>query len=569
MVLSELNNTLPNNNIRFYNGWHKFEFANGKWFVWSTQKFQIHTESRSIQMEFSSLIKNILYINNTEYNVLEGHNKIIVKDIRGIMDCSLKNVVVPSEMYPDKYDDNRPLGISLTKIDDLKDIKCEKQDLSYWIHGSGIGIFMSTQVGRDFSVPGVTINAIILSTNRDVNTKMATDAIVDTSLDFIYSENVLNCILDIKKAFIKWKQILKPNGIIYCIVPNLTSCNIDKYFYNSRSEISHTFSTTITRFNLQNKSHLHISDLLHIAKDIDLNFEYFFVCKSTNELHVILSNSEFKYKNIEEIDEIYPMVKQLFRPTFFEKSSNCLFLPPDLPFGHYVAGYLRFVNYYNSSNKIVCCKTGEEIFFPNATAFEYDWTYEDNFRNDIDYWKCGKYKDITIVNNYNHGFSDYTMEYLLALPLSFKVIPNFNYDIVISMRYKTYKDKLHIGWQGNYTQWDKIVYPLLERGYKIVNIGVCDESLKIDGVHNSWEFSNPNEFSISVLKGSKLFIGTDSGGSHLAGTVGITSILFRQYNSSVNCLPFIYNVNKKNTIIIEDGWNNPSEVLKASLKELM
>ena len=51
-----------------------------------------------------------------------------------------------------------------------------------------------------------------------------------------------------------------------------------------------------------------------------------------------------------------------------------LVLPYYGEFGHFVNSFIRQVHYLHAPAKIVCCRPGEEVYFPSATGFHYDWS---------------------------------------------------------------------------------------------------------------------------------------------------------------------------------------------------
>ena len=61
-----------------------------------------------------------------------------------------------------------------------------------------------------------------------------------------------------------------------------------------------------------------------------------------------------------------------------------LVLPFYGEFGHFIYSFIRQVQMINAPNKIVCCKPGDEYYFPSAHGFFYDWS--DPFSDDQ---KCG------------------------------------------------------------------------------------------------------------------------------------------------------------------------------------
>ena len=61
-----------------------------------------------------------------------------------------------------------------------------------------------------------------------------------------------------------------------------------------------------------------------------------------------------------------------------------VFLPNYGEFGSTALKYVRIVEHTKSPHKIVCCRPGEEAYYPSADSYFHDWTY--NLIDDADRW---------------------------------------------------------------------------------------------------------------------------------------------------------------------------------------
>ena len=79
----------------------------------------------------------------------------------------------------------------------------------------------------------------------------------DNTFDFVYSSHCLEHMINVETALHNWCRIIKPNGYLYMIVPDWT--HYEKELWPSRfnPDHKHTFSTTVTKQELNRNNHFH------------------------------------------------------------------------------------------------------------------------------------------------------------------------------------------------------------------------------------------------------------------------------------------------------------------------
>lgn len=263
-----------------------------------------------------------------------------------------------------------------------------------------------------------------------------------------------------------------------------------------------------------------------------------------------------------------PIIEQIKRGS----KKACVFMPFMGEFGFFINTFSRYVNYFKCLKKIVCCKKGQEVFFPSADEFFYDW---EDFHDDKN--KLGaniptgdsKYKKIKAkISSKFRGFDvievGHEIPYRFVQFMPVDLIPfceELKYDVVIGPRNRA-RDI-----QRNYPEekWQKIVDKLIKNGFSVASIGQKETSYDLKGVsYNSWDNNRPTDAMISMLQNCKLFIGTDTGTSHVATMCGCPMIIFRKQDWSTNFIPFMKQINS-NFLFIEDGWENEDSIINKSL----
>ncbi len=262
-------------------------------------------------------------------------------------------------------------------------------------------------------------------------------------------------------------------------------------------------------------------------------------------------------------------------------------------YGWFIVSYVRQVHYLKSSYKIVCCRPGDEVYFPSAAEFFYDWK-----EIIVDAQKCG-FRNSKIIEppilitkeeqalnkKLNKKFPLFPL-LRFDKPLPLKEIPHLpvpintvyktqHVDVVVGARYRS-----RIGLDGayndqrNFEQWDDVLYPLKERGYLIGQIGRKETSfLCKQAVVSSWDYDRSTEAIVSMLNRAKLYIGTDTGPTHLAALLGVPMVVFRNYTRKnldmlQGCVLPLARSRGFFAQLVDDGWQLPRKVADAAVKYL-
>jgi len=236
---------------------------------------------------------------------------------------------------------------------------------------------------------------------------------------------------------------------------------------------------------------------------------------------------------------------------FTPSDKTTVFLPNYGEFGPIIDKLVKIVHFHQSPKKIVCCKRGEEALYPSASEFFYDW---EDFVKDEDKWgffskrKISKYVN-TNYTNYKQKLSieidkiisklggDNNYFYLWNFNID-KIFTNkyshifrpelkpitkcgLNVDIVISPRNRKSRIESNCGF------WEDIVCELTNNGYSVGSIGKEETSEKIKGISlNSWSHDDNSSAIIEMLQNCKLYIGIDTGTSHLASLLSVPMMVF-------------------------------------------
>lgn len=235
-----------------------------------------------------------------------------------------------------------------------------------------------------------------------------------------------------------------------------------------------------------------------------------------------------------------------------------VFLPNYGEFGPTIDKLIKIVHFTKSPYKIVCCRHSEAEFFPSANTYYSGWNYdliEDTYRWGFftkrkillkkgkrvvnpyaeKYWKEAD-EDIQKIkerfgNEYEYidlrGLSSdmtWTTHYSHLFRFKFetgKMEWNFP-DVVISPRNKLARK------DNNFEHWEDFIKIMNNNGYSAGCIGSKESSFEIpQSIMNSWAFTNNGRASIEMLSHCKLYVGLDTGPSHLASFMSIPMIVFQ------------------------------------------
>lgn len=247
---------------------------------------------------------------------------------------------------------------------------------------------------------------------------------------------------------------------------------------------------------------------------------------------------------------------------------TCVFLPFVGEFGHEIMHHVRLVHFHQAARKIICCRPGHEVLYPSASDFVTDWNdpipdqvRAGTIRDRVLHWPQiqKRFVDHRFVPAGNLS----TQEELVCIhperKIPFKPRPRLiSVDAVIGVRNRQFCP------EKNWPHWQAVADRLAAAGYTFAVMGAKETSLDLAG--QSYHTGDlDTEAAIELLQKCRLYIGSDSGGSHLAATVGAPMLVFRlERDDHRNFLPRMALVNPQNVEIV-DGWNDPQAVADRAL----
>jgi len=259
-------------------------------------------------------------------------------------------------------------------------------------------------------------------------------------------------------------------------------------------------------------------------------------------------------------------------------SEPVIILPDYGEFGWFIMRYVRWANLIEAPQKIICCRKGEELYFPSTADFFYDW------KNPIlDKHRCGwrdadnedklrlievfskEYPDHKIIDPvklFNHTIIDFGGErgYDFAHPRdsssALKVKPlhsqiGLKFDVAFGPR------KRERSGGKNYPYWNKIGKMLKAEGKSYAVIGDKETSYHIEGASAyAWDFPSLGEACIDILQSSKVFVGTNTGTAHLAALAKVDMILICRDTPNIEAS--IKTINTKKSKFLDLSYAEPS-----------
>jgi len=190
-------------------------------------------------------------------------------------------------------------------------------------------------------------------------------------------------------------------------------------------------------------------------------------------------------------------------------------LPFKGEFGHLIVKQVRNVYQLESKELIVACRRGEEVLFPKATSFFYEWRdvpYRKRDGSNKRHQKWNEPLKSQILEQYGEvnfqpNFDSVNVEDLFV-PKSTLNIPYC--DVLIGAR------KRQLASNKNFQHWQKIVDCCKELGKTVGVIGLRDTSFHLEHVdYNSFDLEDTANGVVAMLSNCGLVINTDSGLAHL------------------------------------------------------
>jgi hypothetical protein len=261
-----------------------------------------------------------------------------------------------------------------------------------------------------------------------------------------------------------------------------------------------------------------------------------------------------------------------------DRSARVVIAPYFGEFGWMVMNYIRYVEAHPAKEKIVCCQKGMECLFPSATGFFTDWANPipdkeragDDRYGDSAEWKLEDRRVRTICQQQYPGFSFVRPHYdahwnsaaVRALPSVRRKLPAV--DVAIAVRVRDCDPC------RNYPHWPKVVAALKEHGLTVGLVGTTDlEGIAVNA--KAWGHPDgPTAGSVDLLRHCRLYLGSDSGASHLAALCNAPmAVMFTGCSTALDQRWAMQAGNKTLCELLpNEAWDDPGSVI-ARVKGLM
>lgn len=225
----------------------------------------------------------------------------------------------------------------------------------------------------------------------------------------------------------------------------------------------------------------------------------------------------------------------------------------------------RFVSFGESERNMWKCKnnrSSSEILM--STDILYGESNYDIFDTEESYRRLVFNKERKMFCNFNAPFSYKNKIFTPKYRMFGEKSKESAYDVVIHAR-----NRFDIRTEDNWPKkkWEILVKRLRKHGFSVSCIGSKSESLFIEGCANY--ISRDLEDVCDMIRSSSLFLGPQSGPTHLAAFCGASQVVwspkeYNRYRCEVDWNPFGSNV-----IFIADRNPTVDEIFKASMKILV
>jgi len=264
---------------------------------------------------------------------------------------------------------------------------------------------------------------------------------------------------------------------------------------------------------------------------------------------------------------------------FTDDLERAVFLPFCGEFGHLILQHVRYVHGHRAGRKVVLCEKGQECLFPTADSFRYDWvnpipdrercsagairdvsndayaTYDEVLRRRLE----KEYPDHEVIRPGRRGAPGYdwnAAESNKFLPSAAARLPIV--DIALAPRWRMFEVV------RNNTHYPHIVKSLRAMGITVGLVGAAETSVQCAADTRAWDHPDgATAGTVDLLSRCILYVGTDSGVSHLAGLMDIPTLLFRKtYPGNTDLTGAVRRANRAWCKILGDSaWEDPEEIL--------
>lgn len=265
------------------------------------------------------------------------------------------------------------------------------------------------------------------------------------------------------------------------------------------------------------------------------------------------------------------------RISHMDRFPRVVLLPHYGEFGWRVLHHLRYIHAHPALSKIVCCQKGEECLYPTANGFYTDWTNpiadacrmnDGAINGNAAFQETDRELKAILSKRYpRHGvirpFYDCfrrtanAIKFKPAVPRALNAV-----DIALGCRMRD------LNTAADWEHFPFLISSLQARGLRVGICGIKERTVMGLGADvYAWEHpEGATAGTIDLLSHCKLFVGTDSGISHLAASMDVPMFVFRKY-AAVGNYDLTEVMRRANAIYFrrlpDDSWDRPGDVLEA------
>jgi len=261
-------------------------------------------------------------------------------------------------------------------------------------------------------------------------------------------------------------------------------------------------------------------------------------------------------------DKKPPEIAALYDRLEIGKDATALFLPFVGEYGHLIMSHLRIVHFNKAKRKIVCCQPGQQCLFPAASAFITDWTNPIADAQRIgsagSFTTALKWPELTArhphaaivpAGNLQPEAEVWILNQGEIIPFAVPK-PAQRVDVLLGVRQRGFAP------ERNWQHWQRLADQITAAGYTFGVMGLRDTA---PDLHGQTLHTNGNcALAIGLMQAGSLYVGQDSGGSHLAAEAQAKMILFRCNDGSRNLIDRMRQVNRQPVEFAANGWDEPA-----------
>ena len=244
-----------------------------------------------------------------------------------------------------------------------------------------------------------------------------------------------------------------------------------------------------------------------------------------------------------------------------------------------VLQHVRFVDMLEAEQKVVCCQKGQECLYPSATSYFTDWLHP---IADCKRGGEGAWDDHSKIATFDREICPPLKTLYPGYEIMRAIYPNYFYTASFGkpqMRLKHALDAVQVVFaprcrdlfeEANWPHWTNLSLSLKASG---ISVGVCgarQTSYVVPGDQFSWDHPDGETAgTVDLLQHCRLYVGTDSGVSHLAAMLDTPMLVFRK-QSSVRADDLRIAMIRANRscceLLPEEAWDHPEQILAAIIQ---